>query len=114
MVPEPRIAENVTVHKIYEQNNRGWHFNHLNFLSMQFRCWHFFCPQDTVSTASSRAQTAASVTLNKLHSYRRKICLWNRVKDRKTRHVHMGIIWESICENIVLIDWNSAESKSTL
>lgn len=39
MVPElePGIAEN-SLHKIYEQNNRGWHFNHLSFL----RGWHYF------------------------------------------------------------------------
>lgn len=43
----------------------------------------FFGPQDTVSTASGRAQTAASVTLNRLCSHRQKIFVGNTLRDTK-------------------------------
>lgn len=77
-------AEAETSHKIYEQNNRGWHFNHLNFLSIPSRGWHFFHFSDTVPTARGRAQAATSVTLNRLCSRTQKdVCASHGKRHKK-------------------------------
>lgn len=61
----------------------------------------FFCPQDTVSTASGRAQTAASVTLNRLCSHRQKDVWGHTVKDTKTSEHKIG--WKNL-KNAIFID----------